>query len=147
MSGSAVPVASAGSKKAGVSDTCTPHVIVPSAASAGALHAIPARRSAAAAPQSRADITRVERAERALPAMCSPWWAPRGRSGRVGIDAVLFELLAQGVAVDAEELGGPHLVALGLAHDRAQERLLHQPDHEAVQVGGGVAAEPAHALD
>jgi hypothetical protein len=32
MSGKAVPVASAGSKKAGVSDTWTPQVIVPSAA-------------------------------------------------------------------------------------------------------------------
>src|SRR5260370_36327298 len=62
----------------------------------------------------------------------------------VGVDAVLLELLAQGVPVDAEELGRAHLVALGLPHHRAQERLLHQPHHEPVEGGGGVAAEARH---
>src|SRR5437667_12171328 len=38
----------------------------------------------------------------------------------VGVDAVLGELLAQGVAVDAEDLGGADLVAGGLAEHRAQ---------------------------
>src|ERR1700730_1373552 len=145
MRGIAVPVASAGSKKAGVSETCTPHVMVPSAAGAGALHATRARASAAATHRGKTAIMRALLVIMAL----LRWMASvmRARSARVGIDAVLFELLAKGVAVDAEELGGAHLVALGLAHNRAQERLLHQPHHEAVQVGRGVPAEPADALD
>src|SRR5882672_9971630 len=154
MSGSAVPVASAGSKKAGVSETCTPHVMVPSAAGAGALHATRARASAAATHRGTTDIMLVilivpEPREASPPCALLRGMSRvmRAGSARVGIDAVLFELLAKGIAVDAEELGGAHLVALGLAHDRAQERLLHQPHHEAVQVGRGVPAEPADALD
>ena len=55
-------------------------------------------------------------------------------------------LLASPAAWVATELGRAHLVALGLPHHRPQQRLLHQPHHKAVQVGGGVAAQAAHAL-
>src|SRR5215472_1899721 len=65
---------------------------------------------------------------------------------RVRVDAVLLELLAQRIAVDPEDLRGAHLVALGLAHDGAEQRLLDQAHHEPVQVGGRMAAEIAHAF-
>src|SRR5713101_2319318 len=156
MSGKAVPVASAGSKKAGVSETWTPQVMVPSAAEDGAGTPHVARTStiAAAAHRGEMDIMRVlfiARGPReALPPCALLRGMPRmtrAGSSRVGIDAVFLELLAERVAVDAEELGGAHLIALGLAHDGAEEGLLDQPHHEAVQVGRGVAAEPADALD
>src|SRR4030095_9798267 len=51
-------------------------------------------------------------------------------SGHVGVDPVLLELLPEGIAVDAEELGGADLIALGLAHDSTEQRLLDQADHE-----------------
>src|SRR2546425_7047799 len=86
MRGSAVPVASAGSKKAGVSETWTPHVMVPSAAGAGALHATRARASAAATHRGKADIMRViltsEGAQGSLAAaMCSPSQDVQGDAG------------------------------------------------------------------
>src|SRR5215472_2727493 len=65
---------------------------------------------------------------------------------RVRVDAVLLELLAQGIAVDPEDLRGAHLVALGLAHDGAKERFLDQAHHEPVEVGGRMAAEITDAL-
>ena len=67
-------------------------------------------------------------------------------SGHVGVDPVLLELLPEGIAVDAEELGGADLVALGLAHDGTEQRLLDQADHEGVEVGGGMAAHTPDAL-
>src|SRR3990170_6978221 len=63
------------------------------------------------------------------------WAFFSGLLGGAGGDAVLLELLPERVPVDAEELGGADLVSLGLAHDGAQQRLLHEPDHEGVQVG------------
>src|SRR4029453_17097466 len=62
------------------------------------------------------------------------------------LDPVLDELLAERVAIDAEDLRGPHLIAAGLPEDRAEQRLLHQADHQVVEVRAGVLAEAAHAL-
>src|SRR3989304_1709607 len=75
----------------------------------------------------------------------SRWAFFSGLLGGAGGDAVLLELLPERVPVDAEELGGADLVSLGLAHDGAQQRLLHEPDHEGVQVGRGVTAQAAPA--
>src|SRR5574341_365669 len=134
MSGSAVPVASAGSKKAGVSETCTPQVIVPSAAeAAGAAVARAATQSARAVASGRIISGASGR-------LCG------AASRRVGVDTVFLELLPERVAVDAEQLGGPDLVALGLAHDGAKERLFDEPDHEAVKVCRGVAPQTPHAV-
>src|SRR5712692_4742592 len=100
MSGKAVPVASAGSKKAGVSDTWTPQVMVPSAAEDGAGTPHGARTStiAAATHRGKTGIMRILLIARG-PREASPPCAllrgmsrmTRAGSGRVGIDAVLLE--------------------------------------------------------
>src|SRR5258705_5734063 len=181
MRGSAVPVASAGSKNAGVNDTCTPQVITPSAP-----HPLRGANSTAAAavsaPANRSEeLTRMQSplsvdpraaqkgpdARRPLKAAgeAYPWYveppaeganeadgpfsAARSAAGlrSVGVDTMLLQLLPQRIPVDAQELGRPHLIALGLAHDGAQEGLLHEPHHQPVQVGRGLAAHAAHALN
>src|SRR6266850_6833307 len=63
------------------------------------------------------------------------------------VDPVLDQLLTKGVPVDAEDLRGPHLVAARLPEHRAQQGLLDQADHQVVEVGAGVLAETADALD
>src|SRR5262245_17553585 len=73
-------------------------------------------------------------------------WRGATASRRVGVDPVLLELLPQRVAVDAEELGSAHLVAPRLAHDGPEQRLLDQPDHQAVQIRRAVAAQTADTL-
>src|SRR2546427_387141 len=60
---------------------------------------------------------------------------------------VLDELLPERVPVDAEDLRGAHLVAARLAEHGAQERLLHETQHQLVEVGARVLAEPTDALD
>src|SRR5262245_57889797 len=63
------------------------------------------------------------------------------------IDAVLEELFAQRVAVDAEDLRRPHLVARRLAQHRAEQGLFDETDHQVVQIRAGVLAQAADALD
>jgi hypothetical protein len=60
-----------------------------------------------------------------------------------GLEPVLDELLAERVAVDAEDLRRPHLIAAGLPEHRAQEGLLDQADHQIVETGAGVLAKAA----
>src|SRR5256712_9372060 len=64
-----------------------------------------------------------------------------------GVDPVLDELLPERVPVDAEDLRGAHLVAARLAEHGAQERLLHETQHQLVEVCARVLAEPTDALD
>ena len=59
---------------------------------------------------------------------------------------MLLELSPERIAVDPEELGGPDLVALGLADDGAEQGLLDQAHHQAVEVGGGMPAQAADAV-
>src|SRR5206468_7585957 len=77
-----------------------------------------------------------------------PFSAARSAAGlrSVGVDAMLLELLPQRIPVDAQELGRAQLVALGLAHDGAQEGLFHEPHHEPVQIGRGLTPHAAYAL-
>src|SRR3990167_2958650 len=63
-----------------------------------------------------------------------------------GVDAVLDQLLPERVAVDPEDLGGAELVPARLAQDGAQERLLHEPDHQVVEVRTRVLAQASYAL-
>src|SRR5438093_9298228 len=63
-----------------------------------------------------------------------------------GIDPVLDQLLPQRVAVEPEELRGLHLVAARLPEHGAQERLLHEPEHQVVEGRARVLAEAADAL-
>src|SRR5205814_4661408 len=60
-----------------------------------------------------------------------------GLGGATG-EVVLRELLAQGVAVETQDLGGAELVALGVLHDEGEERPLHAPDDLVVEVVDGV---------
>src|SRR3989344_2098959 len=47
---------------------------------------------------------------------------------------VLLELLAQGVAVDAEDFRGFALVALDVAHDDLEHGFFHLGDHHVVEI-------------
>src|SRR5437764_11831938 len=63
------------------------------------------------------------------------------------VDPVLEQLLAQRVPVDPEDLRRPHLVARRLAEHRAEQRLLDEANHQVIEIGAGVLAETADALD
>src|SRR5262249_21006492 len=67
--------------------------------------------------------------------------APRSVLEPARLDPVLDELLAERVAIDAEDLRRPHLIAAGLPEHRAQEGLLDQADHQIVEVGARVLPE------
>src|SRR3989344_2344583 len=54
---------------------------------------------------------------------------------------VLLELLAQGIAVDAEDFRGPALVTLDVTHDGFEQRLFHLADHHVVHARGLLAVE------
>src|SRR5262249_44054709 len=72
----------------------------------------------------------------------SRWMTVPAPSHGVGVDPVLLELLPERVAVDPEELRRAHLVPLGLPHHGPEQRLLDQPQHETVQIGGRAAPQP-----
>src|SRR6266487_6421621 len=119
MSGSAVPVASAGSKKAGVSETCTPHFIVPSAAkTAGAVAASPAPKMRASASRCR-DLIRIQ----------PPLWDPGHQAVEKGPDArrraprhpEAYSLYVEGCRKLANEADEP----LSAAWRRAADDLEH----------------------
>src|SRR5262245_39018482 len=99
---------------------------------ARALHAAaPPRRlrrtpPAPAPPGSSASAGRRRRARAARrSSILAPSW----------IDAELGELLAQRVAVDAEQRGGAQLVAARARHDRLEQRTLHALEQAAEQLG------------
>src|SRR5262245_38069749 len=56
-------------------------------------------------------------------------------------DAVHPHLLAQGVAIDAEHVGGMRLISLDTMQDRLYQRLLDAADHHVVYVTGFLAVE------
>src|SRR5262245_17274757 len=78
--------------------------------------------------------------------------ARKGRDGpelpldRVGIDAVLGELFAKRVAIDAEYLRSAQLVAAGLAEHSAKQGLFHESDDQVVEVGAVELTKAADAL-
>src|SRR6188474_3171234 len=56
-------------------------------------------------------------------------------------DAVVLELLAQSAAVDAEDVRGAALVALGVAEHGAEQRLLDLAHHEVVEMPRPMAVQ------
>ncbi len=56
-------------------------------------------------------------------------------------DTELFELLAQGAAIDAEYGRRAALIALRVAHDHFEQRLFHFAHHQIVQMRRFVAIE------
>src|SRR5512139_1371564 len=64
----------------------------------------------------------------------------RWRERLVG-KAVFAHLLAQGVAVDAEHVGGARLVAFGAVEDIGEQRLFHRAHHHAVDFARHFAVE------
>src|ERR1700722_12917235 len=71
--------------------------------------------------------------------------SPRLVQGGVAVgsagDAVQPQLLAQGAAVDAENISGPHLVAFGVVEHCLQQRLLDFTQHQVVQMRGAMAIQ------
>ncbi|EKY04635.1 hypothetical protein HMPREF9120_02163 [Neisseria sp. oral taxon 020 str. F0370] len=64
-----------------------------------------------------------------------------------GSDQTVFEqFFTQGVAVDAEHIGGFGLVAAALRHHDLEHGLFHLAQHHAVNVGGGFAVEGTEIL-
>jgi hypothetical protein len=56
-------------------------------------------------------------------------------------ELVLDQLLAQGVAVQAQPFGGARLVLFGVLHDDLQQRLFHHLDHHVIHAVGLGAAQ------
>src|SRR5579871_3201141 len=67
---------------------------------------------------------------------------PAAPPGRSFDEVIVLELAPERAAIDAEDLGGTALVALGIAHDRAEQRFLDLAHHERVQPGRPVAVQP-----
>jgi hypothetical protein len=69
------------------------------------------------------------------------------------LDAVTFDLLAQGVAVQAQQLGGDSLIAAHLVQNHLDQRLLYAADDHGVDLSGLLSVQiakvsiqgPAHA--
>src|SRR3989344_3114795 len=60
---------------------------------------------------------------------------PRRTRGMLLVELVQLELLAQGIAVNAENIGRLALVALGVFHHDFEQRLFHLVQHHLVDVG------------
>src|SRR3954468_21587103 len=62
------------------------------------------------------------------------------------IQSVLLELLAEGIAVEPEQLRRARLVALGLVHDHFQHGLLDRVHHHLVDAGAFLPVEVLEVL-
>src|SRR5262245_54932065 len=120
-----------------------------------ARHRTDARRDAPGLPSSHRRPTPRSRPASGPPGSGRPRRSWRGRQGqwrsflgarRLRIDSVLGDLLAQGVAIDAQDLGGPDLIAPGLAENGAQQRLFDERENEVVELGAPHVAQPTYTL-
>ena len=59
-------------------------------------------------------------------------------------EAMLAQFLAQGAAIDAQDVGGQALIALGVFKDGAQQRFFDLPDDQLVQ---GIGLVPVQRLE
>jgi len=57
------------------------------------------------------------------------------------------QLLAQGPAVDAEDIGSPDLIALGVIEHGLQQRLLDFTQHQVIQVRRTMAIEAGEVIN
>ena len=55
-----------------------------------------------------------------------------------------FDLLAQGIAIDSQDIGGVGLVPVGLLNHNVQQGFFHSADDEAIQITVVIFA---HVLD
>jgi hypothetical protein len=62
-------------------------------------------------------------------------------------DAVQPQLLAQGAAVDTENIRRPHLVAFGVIEHGLQQRLLDFTQHQIVQMRGPMTVEAGEIVN
>src|SRR5689334_448094 len=90
---------------------------------------------------------------RRVDAMVGRWVAVEGRAAWRSLDAVALDLLAQRVAVQAEQLGGDRLVAAHFVQHHFDQRLFHAADDHgidlpwllSVKVAEVAVQSPAHA--
>src|SRR6185312_1828456 len=68
------------------------------------------------------------------------------RGSTPSVQAVLLELLPQGIPVQAQQLRGSRLVALGLEHHHLEHWLLDRRDHHVVDARGLLAVEVLEVL-
>src|SRR5690606_1259017 len=100
----------------------------------------PASRSARAVPP--VEISSNDKSSNALANSTIPVLSETLSSARrfdciatsIADELVALQLLAQSAAIDAENLGGAALIAVGICQDRLEQRLLDLADDELVQI-------------